>query len=158
MSNSDAIITRDIILNEPKRSLPACGGDVVSGFILHLPMPPSLNHANAVGRNKRTGKPQVYPSKEKIAFFKEAGDMYMMQRPPTLRAVPGPFTYHLILNEEMRHGNSDGDNRGKYVLDFVQRVGLIENDKLALGGSWSWGPCEHGAMLSVRPANSVHEK
>jgi len=81
--------------------------------------------------------------------------MYMMQRPPTIKPVPGPFTYHLILNEKMRHGNSDGDNRGKYVLDFVQRVGLIENDKLAEGGSWSWGVCEFGALLSVRPVESA---
>lgn len=123
-------------------------------LILHLPMPPTLNHANTIGRNKRTGKPQFYPSKDKANFLKEADAMFLAQK-RGLQAVKGRFTYHLILNQEMRHGNADGDNRAKYALDYLQRVGLIENDKLAEGGSWSWGSCEHGAMLSVHPVSSA---
>lgn len=119
-------------------------------IVLHLPFPPSLNHANSIGKNKRTGKMQVYPSRDKEKFFRDADGLFLTQK-RGLERVSGPFTYHLILNEDMRHGNSDGDNRGKYCLDYLQRVGLIDNDKLAAGGSWSWGPCEFGAMLSVYP-------
>lgn len=119
-------------------------------FILHLPFPPSLNHANNIGKNRRTGKMQVYASPEKAKFFGDADVLFLSQK-RSLERVAGPFTYHLILNERMRHGNADGDNRGKYCLDYLQRVGLIDNDKLAAGGSWSWGPCEFGAMISVYP-------
>lgn len=119
-------------------------------FILHLPFPPSVNHANAVGKNRRTGKPMIYSDPGKKKFFRDADTLFLSQKRSLLR-VGGPFTYHLILNEEMRHGNADGDNRGKYCLDYLQRVQLIDNDKLAAGGSWSWGPCEFGAMLSVYP-------
>ena len=119
-------------------------------FVLHLPFPPTLNHANEIGKNKRTGKIQFYPSRDKAKFFREADGLFLTQK-RGLERVAGPFTYHLILNEQMRHGSADGDNRGKYCLDYLQRVGLIDNDKLAHGGSWSWGPCEFGAMLSVYP-------
>jgi hypothetical protein len=123
-------------------------------FVLHIPFPPSANDANNFGRNKRTGKPQHYPSKAKEKFFKDADGLFLTQK-RGLQRVAGPFTYHLILNEQMRHPLADGDNRGKYALDYAQRVGLIDNDKLAEGGSWSWGPCEHGAMLSIHPVNGV---
>ena len=112
-------------------------------FLLHLPWPPSVNDAN------RFGKRGYYPSNAKQAFFRDADAMYYEQKPRWF--VKGPFKYHLILNEKMRTSTMDGDNRAKYPLDFLQRVGLIENDKLAEGGSWSWGDCEHGAMISVFP-------
>lgn len=118
-------------------------------IFLHLPFPPSSNHAARAGKNPRTGKTQFYSSDEKKQFIKDADALYYQQKPSG--CVKGPFTYHLILNEDMRHGNADGDNRGKYCLDYLQRVGLIENDKLAEGGSWQWGPCEYGAMISIVP-------
>lgn len=118
--------------------------------ILHLPWPPSVNDSNRAGVSKM-GKPFVYSSQSKRRFFRDADILVMAQKP--IGFVKGPFTYHLILNRDMRHGNADGDNRGKYVLDYAQKIGLIENDKLAEGGSWSWGHCEHGAMLSIRPVS-----
>lgn len=119
-------------------------------FVLHLPFPPSINSANRFGKNKRTGRMQYYPSKDKEAFFVEADGLFLTQK-RGLERVAGPFTYHLVLNEQMRSPTADGDNRGKYCLDYLQRVGLIDDDKLAAGGSWSWGLCEFGAMLSVYP-------
>jgi Holliday junction resolvase RusA-like endonuclease len=112
--------------------------------VLHLPYPPSVNSANGFGRKG------YYPSKEKTKFFSDADALFLSQK-RGLGRVSGKFTYHLILNREMRHGNADGDNRAKYPLDYAQRVGLIDNDKLAEAGSWSWGSCEHGAMLSIHP-------
>lgn len=115
-------------------------------IVLHLPWPPSVNGAN------KFGKKGYYPSVEKKKFFEDADVLYMAQR-RALGFIKGPFTYHLVLNRELRHPLSDGDNRAKYPLDCAQRFGLIENDKLAEGGSWSWGSCEHGAMLSIHPVN-----
>ena len=117
-------------------------------IVLHLPWPPSVNSANGLSRRG------YYPRKQKEKFFQDAGSLYMTQKRALMKArLEGPFTYHLILNNALRTSTMDGDNRGKYPLDFAQRVGLIENDKLAEGGSWSWGNCEHGAMLSIHPVS-----
>lgn len=117
-------------------------------FVINLPFPPSLNHANSVGKDK-AGKIKFYPSEEKRKFVKDADDM-MWEQQRHLKPVRGPFTFHITLNENLRNPLSDGDNRGKYVLDFLQRVHLIDNDKFAQGGSWSWGPCEHGCQVIVK--------
>lgn len=114
--------------------------------ILHLPYPPSVNEAN------KFSKRGYYPSNAKRDFFRDADALFLAQKRAlgSLR-VEGAFTYHIILNRSQRGPLSDGDNLVKYPLDFAQRVGLIENDKLAEAGSWSWGECEHGAMLSIHP-------
>jgi hypothetical protein len=119
-------------------------------IVLHLPYPPSVNSANGFGSKG------YYPSAEKKKFFNQAEALFMTQKRALngLR-IEGPFTYHLVLNRSMRHPLADGDNRGKYPLDCAQKFGLIENDKLAEGGSWSWGDCEHGCMLSIHPKGST---
>ena len=119
--------------------------------ILDLPMPPSLNAVARIGKSRATGKAFVFSDRSKAAFFREAEGYYLQQKRNVTR-VDGHFTYHLTLNETQRHGNADGDNRQKYVLDFLQRVGVIANDKYADGGSWSWGPCEHGCRISISPS------
>ncbi len=117
-------------------------------IVLHLPWPPSVNSANGLSRRG------YYPRKQKEEFFRAADGLFMTQKRALagLR-VEGPFTYHLVLNRAQRTPSMDGDNRGKYPLDCAQKFGLIENDKFAEGGSWSWGDCEHGAMLSIHPVN-----
>ena len=115
-------------------------------IVLHLPFPPSVNEAN------KFGKRGYYPSNAKQAFVAEAEGLFLTQkRALSGLKVEGPFTYHLVLNRARRGPLADGDNRIKYPLDCAQKFGLIENDKLAEGGSWSWGECEHGAMLSIHP-------
>jgi hypothetical protein len=118
-------------------------------IILHLPWPPSVNSANGLSRRG------YYPRKQKEEFFREADGLFLTQKRALagLR-VDGPFTYHLILNRAQRTPTMDGDNRGKYPLDCAQKFGLIENDKFAEGGSWSWGDCEYGAMLSIHPVSN----
>lgn len=118
-------------------------------FVIELPWPPSVNDANKIGKNRKTGKPVVYGNQHMVKFLKDADALYLAQA-KQLKFVPGEFTYHLTLNEKLRSPLMDGDNRGKYVLDFLQRVGLIENDKLAHGGSWSWGACEFGCRVIVK--------
>lgn len=59
-------------------------------FIIHLPFPPSLNHANNVGTDK-AGKIKFWSSPQKIAFNKAADDMYWQQK--HLKPVRGPFTF-----------------------------------------------------------------
>lgn len=113
-----------------------------------------MNSANNFGRKG------YYPSDAKKEFFRVANALFLAQkRALSGQKIKGPFTYHLVLNHDRRGPLDDGDNRGKYALDCAQLFGLIENDKLAEGGSWSWGPCLHGAMLSIHPVqNRVPEK
>jgi len=117
-------------------------------IVLHLPFPPSVNEAN------KFSKRGYYPSEAKKQFKLDATALFLTQK-RALRGqkIEGPFTYHLIVNRAQRGPLSDGDNLAKYPLDCAQKFGLIENDKLAEGGSWSWGDCEHGSMLSIHPVN-----
>jgi hypothetical protein len=89
-------------------------------IILHLPWPPSVNSANNYGSKG------YYPSKEKQAFVRDAGVLFLTQkRALSGQKIEGPFTYHLTLNRALRHPLADGDNRGKYPLDCAQKFGLI---------------------------------
>lgn len=121
-------------------------------IFLQIPFPPSVNNATRVGRSKATGKSVVFSSPEKRRFFAEA-DAYFLQQKRSLAGlkIAGPFTYHLTLNESLRTPLMDGDNRQKYAIDYLQRVGLIANDKWAQGGSWAWGPCDAPAVIGVWP-------
>jgi Holliday junction resolvase RusA-like endonuclease len=112
--------------------------------ILHLPFPPSTN--NLV----RSGRGRVYPTQAKKDFV-AAADGLQMSIGPLPAQVKGRFTFHLVLNEECDNGRMDADNYVKACLDYAQRVGVIENDRLQRGGSFAWGPCEHGALLSIHP-------
>lgn len=132
---------------------------MTEAIYLALPFPPSVNESLDIGRSKTTGKSVAFSSDAKRAFVKEADGMFLQQKRSLMgRRIEGPFVYHVTLNEALRHGNADGDNRTKYALDFLQRVGLIQNDKFAMGGSWAWGPCEYPALIGVWPfdPNSKH--
>jgi hypothetical protein len=119
-------------------------------IVLHLPFPPSVNEAN------KFSKRGYYPSNAKRDFFRDADALFLTQkRALSGLKVDGPFTYLVVLSRAQRGPLADGDNRLKYPLDYAQRVGLIDNDKFAEGGSWSWGECEHGAMLSIHPVKRV---
>lgn len=123
-------------------------------IFLQLPFPPSVNDAVDIGRSKKTGKAVAFSSKSKDAFFKEADGYFFEQKRALIgRKIEGPFTYHLTLNESLRTPLMDGDNRQKYAIDYLQRVGLIANDKWAQGGSWAWGPCDAPAVIGVWPYN-----
>ena len=127
---------------------------MIDAIYLALPFPPSVNDAVDFARNRSTGKVVAFSSKTKAAFVKEADAMFMQQRRSLAgKRISGPFVYHLTLNETLRDPRSDGDNRQKYVLDFLQRVELIDNDKWAEGGSWAWGPCEYPALIGIWPAS-----
>lgn len=108
---------------------------------LTLPFPPSAN------RLWRTGNGRTYLSPQYRDWKDSAFASYLQQKRVAGEPVQGAFTYHIVLDEKKRKQARDGDNRSKAVLDFLQSVGLIEDDKLADAGSWSWGPCEAGTCF-----------
>lgn len=125
---------------------------MTEAIYLALPFPPTSNHSNVIGKSRKTGKAVVYRKDTTKDFLREADAMFLMQKRNLAgKHIDGPFTYHLTLNEDLREASFDGENRLKQAVDFLQRVGLIANDKFAMGGSWAWGPCEHPAIIGVWP-------
>lgn len=124
----------------------------MNAIYVGLPFPPSVNDSVEVGRSRKTGKAMAFSTDAKRAFVKEADGMFLQQKRALAgRKIEGLFTYHLTLNRDLRGATMDGDNRQKYALDYLQRVGIISNDKFAEGGSWAWGPCEYPALIGVFP-------
>ena len=107
---------------------------------LSLPFPPSQNGLFSNFGRKRV-RSERYLNWEGEAYF-----AFLEQKKECGRPIKGNFTYHLVLDEGKR-ANRDGDNFNKAVLDFLQKFGLIENDKFADAGSWSWGPCDPGTCF-----------
>ena len=109
---------------------------------LTLPMPPSVNELHTNGNGRR------FRSKAYMDWLKQAEGMFLTQKRTYGQPVDGHFTYHVILDETKRGLGVQGDRYAKdgsnydskALLDFLQHVGVIKNDKYADAGSWSWGP------------------
>jgi Holliday junction resolvase RusA-like endonuclease len=115
---------------------------------LFLPFPPSANRLTRHG--VRGGKLMSYTNPEYASWQSDAADMYWEQKRTAGRPIEGAFSYHITLDERRWPKASDGDNRGKAPLDFLQDMGLIVNDKYAAAGSWSWGPVD-GCQIRAHP-------
>jgi Holliday junction resolvase RusA-like endonuclease len=113
-------------------------------FTLCLPFPISAN------RLWRKSRSVIHISREYKTWKIEAEGWFMQQKKAT-KPVAGNFNYHITLDERRRKQARDGDNRGKCVLDFIQRMGLIEDDKLANKGTWEWGQAD-GCIVTVEAA------
>jgi len=107
---------------------------------LSLPFPPSQN---GLFKNIRRGRARTdrYLDWEGEAYF-----AFMEQKKTCGEPILGRFTYHIVLDEKKR-ANRDGDNFNKAPLDLLKKVGLIQDDKYADAGSWSWGPVEPGTCF-----------
>jgi Holliday junction resolvase RusA-like endonuclease len=123
--------------------------------VLDLPFPPSANRLTR--HAAKSGKLLSYTDPDYRSWKADAYGEYLRQKKNAGSPVKGAFTYHLILDETRWPKASDGDNRGKAVLDFIQSVGLIENDKYAASGGWSWGPVT-GARITVHPIDHARIK
>jgi crossover junction endodeoxyribonuclease RusA len=115
-------------------------------FTLNLPMPPSVNSIWRTGRNRRTGKSVTYLDKKYTAWIVEADAMLLAQKP--LPKITGHFTAILTLDQNRRRG--DADNRVKGVLDLLQRVGIIENDRFADRITVQWGEADGCSVQLVK--------
>lgn len=107
------------------------GANVVS---LTLPFPISQNRIW-----RRSGN-RIHISKEYAEWKAEADAAFLQQRKKCGEPIDGHFSYHFVFDESERKNRRDGDNLQKCVLDWCQRAGLIQDDKFADSGSWSWGP------------------
>jgi Holliday junction resolvase RusA-like endonuclease len=103
---------------------------------IDLAMPPSVNSIWRINRFRN--KPYL---SERYKTWKRDSDNRYLANKKTWLPVKGHFSARITLDEKRRR-NSDADNRIKCLLDFLQRVGLIENDKLcdSLTVTWGWAP------------------
>ena len=114
---------------------------------IDLPLPVSSN------RLWRSARGHVYRSKAYLTWIKNADAVVTIQKAhfqrQTARLIDSWFTIDIAL-----HGRaSDGDNRIKAVLDYLQRIEVIKDDKFCVGGSWHWVPeanAPRGCRVTIR--------
>jgi len=100
-----------------------------SSITLDLPLPPSVNRLWKIGKNRATGKSQMYRSPEYVEWVLEAGLEIMAQKPKlTTKALSG--SYSMIIKMAPRSSLADADNFLKAISDLLQKHNIIENDKL----------------------------
>lgn len=119
--------------------------------VLDLPFPPSANRLTRHAATK-TGKLLSYTNPDYDSWKVEAEGMYQQQKRSCGGPIKGFFSYHIALDKTRWPKASDGDNRSKAVLDFLQAMELIEDDKFAVSGSWSWAPV-NGCLVQVHPVS-----
>lgn len=116
--------------------------------IIALPFPPSVNRIWRT-RTKANGKPGFYLDK-RYATWKRVADNEYLANKRHWKPVKGPFHITVTLNNQKRRG--DADNRLKAVLDWLERVELIENDSLAESVLIRWGYAPEGCRVELSPA------
>jgi len=117
----------------------------LNGFVIELPFPPSVNSIWRMGR-ARTGKSYMYLT-PLYARWKLQADKVMLGKMP--KPVRGHFEVWITLDEDQRRG--DADNYNKAVLDWLQRVELVDNDKLSDNVHVGWGKAALGCTVLVLP-------
>ena len=134
------------------QSLPS-GPKETTGLIIDLPFPVSTNRVWRYRGLTWTGRPKrklVILSKEYTDWKQEADALFLMQKS---RLMPLPcfhsFMVYITFSIKLRKSNQDGDNLIKCVLDWLQRVDLIENDCFCDGGSWLWGEAPEGCRVEL---------
>lgn len=111
-----------------------------AGFLIGLPRPPSVNRFLAKLGNK---SPDVQQ------WIKRC-DREIMAMRPRPQMVRGAFEA-TITWDERAFGRADIDNPIKPLLDYLERIELIENDKLCRKLNVGWGPASLGCIVGVRP-------
>ena len=107
-------------------------------FTLDIPRPPSVNRF----------KHRLGNSSPNVVNWVSRADSYLRAagRYPRIR---GPYELFVVFAES-DFGRWDPDNRLKCLCDWLQRVELIENDKLARLIMVEWGVAPLGCRVQLR--------
>lgn len=112
-----------------------------TGLILELPLPPSVNRMMAKLGNRS-------PAIVKWTRLAD-GYTYQQKRWINQHKITGPFRIHITWTKA-EQGKSDIDNRIKPLLDYLQRIGVIENDKMCRVMTVSYGETNYGCRVELR--------
>lgn len=117
-------------------------------LVIDLARPPSVNRIWR-SRTGANGKPQFYLD-GRYATWKRDCDNRCLAAGWHKTPIKGPFKATVTLDASRRVG--DADNRLKACLDWLQRAGIIENDKLAETVTVRWGRAPEGCRVRLVPA------
>lgn len=119
---------------------------LATGFVIELPLPPSVNSTIKRLGNRSPG----------VARWRMLCDGYIWPQWKWLkpRAVTGAFLIDITWTraEYMR---SDIDNRIKPLLDYLQDKKLIANDKLCKEMRVGFGETKYGCRVEVLPRREI---
>lgn len=114
-------------------------------------VPPSVNHMWRHTRSRRDGRPVTYRTAEYMTWLRavewEAKAQAARQR---------RWTTPVYLTVAMRRprSNADLDNRLKPVLDLLQHVGVLSDDRLVAGINCWWSDRVPGVEIAVTSAEA----
>jgi hypothetical protein len=117
----------------------ATPGTAPTGFVLELPQPPSVNlFVKKLGNQS-----------PRVREWHRLADPYVMAIRPRPH-IKGAFEAAVTWNID-QFGRFDCDNPIKPLLDYLQRVMIIENDRWCRRLVVDWGPVELGCRVVVKP-------
>ena len=116
----------------------------VIDLIFDLPRPPSVNRLTARLGNKSNI----------VQRWIRAADARLMSNPHEWRRISagkitGPFVIDITWHRE-DFGRFDVDNPIKCLMDYLQRIALIENDKLCRVMTVAFGTAPDGCRVRLR--------
>ena len=105
---------------------------------LDLPFPPSKNRLwrRSKGKPEKGKKGGMYMSPQYASWIRTADGYRMMQRPSAVRTINVPFETLILINSDS--GIGDSHNRIECVMDYLQRIEVISNDKLSRRTAIEW--------------------
>lgn len=132
--------------------MPAC---TTTQITVDLPRPPSLNRLWRFGRGRsKSGKPWMYPSREYVNWRKEADKHWLMAKTRApIKHILGPFQTEVILTRGSHR--IDQDNLLKALLDWAQKVEIIENDRHNQETLIRYGEAPLGVKLIIKPVDTL---
>lgn len=125
----------------------ACPPDVA----IDLPFPPSVNR---IWRNGSSGADSVYLAPSYVKWKKAADALLYSSREWRSVKITGRFTAEIFVCPPKGHQRGDLDNRIKAILDYLQHVGIIVDDKYCMRLTIEWvdpARAPEGMRVVVRP-------
>ena len=111
---------------------------------IELPLPPSVNRLEA-RRGNSSSVVQRWHRNADAHVLSDQKRIYAL-------AVRGPFAIAITWTE-LECGHSDIDNRVKVLLDYLQRISLIDNDRDCRRLTVGWGLAPRGCRVRLEPWN-----
>ena len=124
--------------------------------VIDLPYPPSVNR---LWRSTAAEKNRVYLSPSYVKWKGAADALLLGSRGWRAKKITGAFHIDISLCPTSQgHPRGDLDNRIKAVLDYLQRIEIIANDKNCQRLLAEWvdlARAPHGCRVTLRPARPI---